>query len=72
MSTLRKKVFSGAPVKCVFVYGSNNSDSIIFGNTAFGEIKDYSLNRIDFFKNVLTMTFFFRDLSSVKGVWLSK
>ena len=30
VSTLRKKVFSGAPVKCFFLYGSNKSDSVVF------------------------------------------
>ena len=29
----------------------NNSDCVIFGNGAFGEIKDHSLSRIDFLKN---------------------
>ena len=46
--TLRKKAFSGAPGKFVFLYGWNNSDSIIFRNAAFGDIKDHSLSRIDF------------------------
>ena len=43
MSTLRKKVFSGAPVKHDFLYGSNKSASVLFGNAGFGEIKDHSL-----------------------------
>ena len=51
VSTLREKVFSEAPVKCLFVYGLNKSDSVIFENAAFGEIKDHSLSRIDFVKN---------------------
>ena len=42
-STLRKKVFSGAPVKCFSPYGSNNSDSVVFLDVASGEIKDHSL-----------------------------
>ena len=43
LSTLCKKVFSGATVKGIFVCGSNNSDSVVFGNTALGDIKDHSL-----------------------------
>ena len=46
VSTLRKKVFSGAPVKCVFLYGSKNSDSVVFKNVGFAENKDHSLRRI--------------------------
>ena len=48
VSTLRKKVFSGAPVKCVFLYSSSNSDSAVFANAFFTEIKDGSLSTIDF------------------------
>ena len=48
MSTLRKKVFSAAPVKCFFIYGLNNSDSVVFGNAGFGEIKDHSLTTANF------------------------
>ena len=40
VSILRKKVFSGAPMKCFSLYGSKDSDSLVFGNTAFGDIKD--------------------------------
>ena len=53
MSTLRKKVFSGAPVKCFCLYGSNNLDSVVFGNVAFGEIKDHSLRTTPFQKKTL-------------------
>ena len=35
VSTLLKKVFSGAPVKCVFLCGSNNSDSVVFRNAGW-------------------------------------
>ena len=35
---------------CVFVYGSNNSHSVIFGNATFGEIKDHSLKTTPFQK----------------------
>ena len=42
VSTFCKKVFSGAPVKCVFLFGSKIADSVIFWNAAFGEIKDHS------------------------------
>ena len=48
VSTLRRKVFSGAPVKCFSIYGSNNSDSVVFEYVAFGEIKYHSLSTIDF------------------------
>ena len=41
VSNLRRKVFSGGPVNCIPLYGSSNSDSAIFGNAAFGEIKDH-------------------------------
>ena len=44
MSALRKKVFPGAPVKCRFLYGLNNSDSVILGNFASEENIDYSLS----------------------------
>ena len=50
VSTLRKKIFSGASVKCFSCYGSNNSDSVVFMNAAFGEIKDHRLSTIDFLK----------------------
>ena len=43
LSTLCKKVFSGATVKVIFVCASNNSDSVVFWNTALGDIKDHSL-----------------------------
>ena len=43
VSTLCKKVFSRAPVKCFSLYGLNNSDSLVFGNATFGEIKNHSL-----------------------------
>ena len=43
VSTLRKKVFSGALVKFFPFYHPNNSDSVVFGNAAFAEIKDHSL-----------------------------
>ena len=46
--TLYKKVFSGAPFKCVFLYGSNKSDSVVFGNADFAVIKYHSLSTIDF------------------------
>ena len=36
VSTLRKNVFSGLPVKRTFLYDSKNSDSLISGNAAFG------------------------------------
>ena len=42
MSNLRGKSFSEAPVMCVFLYGSNNSDSVVLRNVGFGETKDHS------------------------------
>ena len=43
VSPLRKKLFSRAPMKYFSLYGWNNWDSVVFGNAAFGEIKDHSL-----------------------------
>ena len=43
VSTLCEKVFSRAPVKCFSLYGLNNSDSLVFGNATFGEIKNHNL-----------------------------
>ena len=54
---LRKKVFSGAPVKWIFLYGLNNSDSVVFGNAAFGEIKDHSVRTTPFQKRFLLEKF---------------
>ena len=48
VSTLRKKVYLAAPVKDLFLYGSNNSDSVVFRNAGFGEIKGHSLRIISF------------------------
>ena len=50
VSTLLKKVFSGAPVKCFSLYGSNNSDSAVFEYVAFGEIKYHNLRTTPFQK----------------------
>ena len=66
MSALRKKVFSGAPVKSVSLYGSNNSDSVIFGNDASGEIKDHSLRMTPFQKKKFAMEVLSLCLPSVK------
>ena len=52
VSTLRKKLFFGAIVNCVFLYGSNNSDSVVFGNASFGMIKDHNLRMILFPKKI--------------------
>ena len=57
MSTFRKKVFSGTPVKCVFVYDSNNSDSVGVGNAGFPEIKDHSFKTTRFQKNFCYVSF---------------
>ena len=48
VSTFRKKVFWRAPVKCVFLYGSNNSDSAILLNATIGDTKDHSLRTTPF------------------------
>ena len=48
LCTLRKKVFSRVPVKCFSLYSSNTSDSVVFGNADFSEIKDRSWRTIDF------------------------
>ena len=50
VSTLDKKVFSAAPKKHFFLLGSNNSDSVVFENVGFREIKDHNL-RITLFQN---------------------
>ena len=42
MSILHKIIFSAAPAKFFFIHGSNNSDSVVFSNEGFGEIKDHS------------------------------
>ena len=52
MSTLHKKVFLGAPVKCFSFHGSNKSDSVVFKNAAFREIEDHSLRTTPFQKNL--------------------
>ena len=51
--TLHKRVFSGAPVKYFSLYGPNNSDSVVFRNAAFGEIRDHSLRKTPFQKKYL-------------------
>ena len=53
--TLHKKVFSGAPVKYFSLYGPNNSDSVVFRNAPFGEIKDHSLRTTPFQKKRIAM-----------------
>ena len=42
---LHKRVFSRAPVKCFSLYSSNDLDSAVFWNAAFGEIKDHRLKK---------------------------
>ena len=66
MSTLCKKAFSAAPVKVVFPQSSNNSDFVVFGNVAFGEIKGHSLITIDFLKVFFIVNVFSRHLTSVR------
>ena len=53
LSALRKNVFSGAPLKYVFLYGSNNSDFVVFWNLAFGEIKNHSQRTTLFQKKIV-------------------
>ena len=72
VSTLRKKVFSRALVKCFFLFGSNNSDSLVLGNAGFGEIKDHSLTTTDFFKVLLPLTFLLEIKFPKQSVWCSK
>ena len=55
MSNLREKVFSGGPVKCFFLYGSNNWDSVVFGNASCAEIKYHSSIATPFQKNFFTI-----------------
>ena len=54
MFTLCEKVFSREPVKSFSTYGSNYSGSLVFGNAAFGDIKDHSL-RMRSFEKIFTM-----------------
>ena len=42
-------------MKYVFLYGSNNSESVVFMNASFEEIKDFSLRRTPFQKNFFAM-----------------
>ena len=49
---MRKKVFSGASVKCVFLYGSYNSEYVLFNNVDLAEIKDHSLRTTPFQKKI--------------------
>ena len=53
MSTLRKKVFLGPSVKFVFLYGSNKTDFVVFGNAALGEIEDHRYRTTPFQKTLI-------------------
>ena len=57
VSALRKNVFSGEPAKYFFLYGSNNSDSVVFLNAPFGKIKDHTFENITFSKKNSFATF---------------
>ena len=59
VSALLKKVFSGAPVNCFSLYGSNKCNCVVFGNLAFGEIKDHSLRTTPFQKKICDQSFRF-------------
>ena len=48
VSTLCEKLFSKAPVKCFSLNGSHYSDSLVFRNAAFGEIKYHILKKTAF------------------------
>ena len=48
VSTLRKKVFAATLAKNFFLQGSNDLDSLVFWNTNLGDVKGYSLSKIDF------------------------
>ena len=52
VSSLSKKIFFRAPVKCFSLYGSNYSDSGPFKNVAFGDIQDHSLKKAHFKKKI--------------------
>ena len=45
-------MFSGASVKCVFLYGSNKSFSVVFRISGLAEIKDHSLKTTTFEKKI--------------------
>ena len=51
--TLSKKVFWIAPMKCFYLYGSNNSEPLAFEDSNFGVIKDDSLRTTTFQKKFL-------------------
>ena len=57
MSPLRKKVILGALVECFLLYDSKNSDSVVFENAGFPEIKDHCLRTTPFQKLILLLTF---------------
>ena len=48
LPTLRQKVSSRAPVKRFTLDGSNYSDSLVFGNGRFAEIKNNSFRARSF------------------------
>ena len=52
MSTLRKKLFSKAPKKSFSLYESKNSDSVLFENDGFTEIKNHSFRKTIFKKKI--------------------
>ena len=69
LSTLRKKVLSGALVNCFFLYDSNNSDSAVFGNGGFAEIKDHSFRTTSFQKKFFWCRSFRYFSTLLKGVF---
>ena len=57
VSTLCEKVFSRAPLKWFSLNGSHYSDSLVFRNAGFWEIKDHSLKKTHFPKRKLLLKF---------------
>ena len=57
LSSLREKAFSGAPANHFFSLCTNNPDAVVFGNAAFGEIKNHSLKTTPFQKKLCYESF---------------
>ena len=54
---LHKRVVSGVPEKCFSLWGSNNSDSVVFGYVDIVEIKGHSFCMTPFQKKTLLLKF---------------
>ena len=68
VSTLRKKVFSGAPMKSFSLHGLNNSDSVVFGNPGFAETIDHGLRTKTFQKEIYLWKFWVCIFLTWKGI----